>query len=434
MIPQEIIRKKRDGYSLSEEDLHKFFAGYVHGEVTDYQMSAMLMAIYLKGMNPKETGCLTRIARDSGKVFHWDQSAGHIVDKHSTGGIGDKTSIILLPLCILEGLQVPMMAGRGLGHTGGTLDKLESIPGMSVFLSEKQIESQMKTLGGVFMGQTEEVAALDKKLYAMRDVTATVESIPLIVASILSKKLAEGLESLVMDVKFGSGAFMSNFQDAENLAQSLIDVGAECNLKVKALLTDMNSPLGFYAGNALEIFECIEILKGNGPEDTIDLTLELTKNMVMLAKPDEDSEEILERLKLHLTSGAAFELFEKIIASQGGETKFFLDKKNFFQAKIQEPLFISNRDLYIKEIDTRALGMAIIQLGGGRLKISDKIDPYVGLSHLRRVGEAVPLEEPVAWIYGNDKTQVEESKKMLKNAYSFSDKSMKQPLIKKVLG
>jgi thymidine phosphorylase len=415
LIPQEIIRKKRDGAILSAQDIAGFFNGFLDGQVADYQVSAMLMAILLKGMTHEETASLTEVMRDSGEIFKWPYEKSLIVDKHSTGGIGDKTSIVLLPLCVLEGLKVPMIAGRGLGHTGGTLDKLEAI-GVNVFLSPEQIRKQLDSIGGVFMGQTDTVARLDRRLYALRDVTSTVESIPLIVGSILSKKLAEGIGHLVMDVKYGSGAFMQKYDDARNLAVWLKRVGEQCGVNMRCLITDMGSPLGTFAGNSLEIFECVEILQGRGPSDTIELTLELVAEMVLLAHPERKKDAVLKALRSHLSSGAAYEMFENIVSTQSGNVELLKNPKKLVSAKIRESI-TADQDGYIFDIDTRALGIAVIELGGGRMKVTDKIDFDVGLSELKRVGTKVAKGDIIAEVHGNDRAKVDCAKAIVKASY-----------------
>lgn len=432
ILPQEIIRIKRNGSKLSKEQIADFFGGYLEGRVADYQVAAMLMAILLKGMEPDETAALTLFMRDSGTVLSWDGPKELIVDKHSTGGVGDKTSLILMPLCVLEGLQVPMIAGRGLGHTGGTLDKLASIPGMNVFLSSTQARRMMANHGGAFMGQTGEIAPVDKKLYAMRDVTDTVESIPLITASILSKKLAEGIGGLVMDVKFGSGAFMEKKDDALALAKSIASVGRAAGVSVRCALTDMGSPLGDRAGNALEIEECVEILRGEGPASTRDLSVDLALEMIALAKPKLDRDATRSKLFEHLKTGRAYDVFVKMIHDQGGDTRVLDDTRKLAKAMIEKPILAKDSGI-VAECDVRALGLAVIDLGGGRRQTDDEIDPAVGLSRLKRVGDVVHAGEPLAIIHGNKDAAVKAASERLKNAYKLSDKAQKEPLIWQVL-
>ncbi len=432
LLPQEIIRKKRSGGELSKADIAGFFGGYLNGDVADYQVSAMLMAIVLKGMKPEETAGLTLFMRDSGQVLDWGGSNQKIIDKHSTGGVGDKTSLIIMPLCRLEGLTVPMIAGRGLGHTGGTLDKLESIPGMNVFLSAAETKKLMVVNRGVFMGQTSEIAPLDRRLYAMRDVTDTVESIPLITASILSKKLAEGIGGLVMDVKFGSGAFMQSQSDAQMLAESIASVGRASGIQVRCAITDMGSPLGDRAGNALEVMECVEILQGGGPESCRDLSVELSVEMICLADPTLNRVEVRRRLLGHLTSGRAFEKFCQVIASQGGDTSVLTNVEKLPTAKIEYEV-CSETDGYIEACDVRELGLAVIELGGGRRSTTDKINYAVGLSKLLRVGDSVKKGDVLGRVHADDQMTLDLAVKRILNSYKVGPSSATIPLIWKIL-
>lgn len=428
ILPQEIIRKKRLGATLTPEEIQIFFGGYLKGEVADYQVGAMLMAIVLKGMTRDEATALTLTMRDSGMVLQWDGERRVIVDKHSTGGVGDKTSPILMPLCILEDLKVPMIAGRGLGHTGGTLDKLEAIAGMNVYPTTNFAKECLATNGGVFMGQTEEIAPLDKRLYAMRDVTATVESIPLITASILSKKLAEGIGCLVMDVKFGSGAFMQAKDDALALAESIAAVGSLSGLNIRCLLTDMGSPLGDRAGNSLEIAECVDVLKGVGPSSTRELSLDLAVETVLLARPGESPVAIRTRMEGHLNSGRAFEVFKKVIAAQGGDVRQLEDTSRLPQAAHTLEIK-AKRHGYVSSCDVRELGLAIIELGGGRRKSTDKINPAVGLSHLKRVGDPITVGEPLAVIHADSGFSAENVAGRIQNAYQIADHASREELV-----
>ena len=416
--PQEIIRRKRDGYALTEPELREFFGGFMGGAVADYQMSAMLMAIALRGMTPAETSALTSLMRDSGQVLKWPYPRHLLVDKHSTGGIGDKTSLVLLPLVILAGLKVPMMAGRGLGHTGGTLDKLEAI-GWRVSFDESEARAQMESLGGIIMGQTAAVAPLDRRLYALRDVTATVESIPLIVGSILSKKLASGISGLVMDVKYGSGAFMSEVADARALALQLSRVGRECGLAVCCVLSDMGSPLGTHAGHALEIYETIQVLQGGGPADTRELTLVLATEMVQLAQPSRTILDIRRQLEGYLNDGSAWQMFLRIAQAQGGDLRLLEQPQTLLRAPVQRPVLLPGAAA-IAAIDVRQLGIAILELGGGRRLVTDKIDPWVGLSSLKRVGASLSPGEPVAIIHARTEAEAEVAHKIVAAAYSGS--------------
>lgn len=428
LLPQEIIRKKRRGFELTSEEIRVFFGGYLKGDVADYQVAAMLMAILLRGMTGEEASALTLMMRDSGHVLHWPGGKTDIVDKHSTGGVGDKTSLIIMPLCILEGLRVPMIAGRGLGHTGGTLDKLESIQGLKVYLSSADAENLLTRNGGVFMGQTEQIAPLDKRLYALRDVTDTVESVPLITASILSKKLAEGIGALVMDVKFGSGAFMREKSDALTLAESISRVGKASGLNIRCALTDMGSPLGDRAGNSLEVMESIEVLRGMGPASTRDLSIQLAAEMILLARPDENRDNIVTRLASHLDSGRAFEIFSKVVVAQGGDIRQIEKPENLPRAScFREVLATSNG--VISRCDVRELGLAIVELGGGRRRASDQVNHAVGLSHLKRVGDQVTKGDVLAVIHAETNDLAESVSKRISSAYELQDQAAPEPLI-----
>lgn len=429
--PVEIIRKKREGKIISDDEIVYFFTEYLSDRIKDYQVSAWLMAAFLKGLDQSEVATLTRVMRDSGHTLSWSNPK-LVVDKHSTGGVGDKTSLVILPLCALEGLIVPMISGRGLGHSGGTLDKLESIPGIDVFLSEKKSREIIGMHGGSFMGQTEEFAPLDKRLYALRDVTGTVESIGLITASILSKKSAEGLFGLVMDVKFGSGAFMQDLKGAQDLAHLIKAVGEANGMAVTCLLSDMNSPLGDAAGNALEVKECIDVLKGGGPNDTRELSVRLAAEMVALVNNAEPAEAIEARLQLHLDSGRAYEKFRSVISSQGGDPSTLDDPSRLPAASIVEPVYAPSEG-FISKIDVRALGMAVVNMGGGRRTVQDKIDYGVGLDHLKHVGDRVCKGEPIARIHLNDPSILTQIRSQVQAAFSVSDDPKPRTLISEII-
>ena len=417
MFIQEMIRKKRSGLELDLGDLDQFFTGYLHGDVMDYQMSAMLMAIYFQGMSLEETIQLTQLSKHSGHVFEWDGiDKNLIIDKHSTGGVGDKTSLILSPLCILEGLKVPMISGRSLGHTGGTVDKLESIPGMNMNLSVPQAQAQLREFGGFMMCQTESLAPLDKRLYSLRDSCSVVNAPSLVTSSILSKKLAEGLSGLVLDVKYGSGAFFSAQKDAENLAKLLIEVGSRCGLSMRVVLSSMNNPLGRSAGNALEVYECVQVMRGEGPLDTYDLSLTLAAEMVQLAFPERSMAQILDSLKAHIASGRAYEVFSKLLALQGADSSFVEHPEKLLQAKHQIAVYPETSG-FVTSIDVKALGLVVNLLGGGRARLGDPVDPQVGLSELKHVGEHVSAEEPLAFVHARDENSVETIRKILQNSF-----------------
>ncbi len=391
MTPAQLIARKRDGEELSESSIAEFIQQYTLGNIPEYQMSALAMAIYFQGMSTRETVALTWAMLESGIRLEWPDDPPR-VDKHSTGGIGDKTSLVLAPIMACCGLQIPMLSGRGLGMTGGTLDKLESIPGFRTDLTVDEIQELTRRVGGVITGASAELVPADKSLYALRDVTATVPSIPLIIASIISKKLAESLDSLVLDVKFGSGAFMKTIDKARQLAQGLVDVGATLGLKVTALLTDMNQPLGRFVGNAVEVREALVTLSGNGPADLRELTFALGNELLLsegvVATPEEGSE-LQQRI---IDSGTALEKFREIVAAQGGTIARPLDI-----AASQE--LISPQTGFVTAMDNQALGLAMIQLGGGRRVMSDSIDHGVGLEVLVRVGDRVQQGQPILRLF-----------------------------------
>ncbi len=368
----DAIRAKRDGGELSREQIRAFVRAAANGEWADYQLSALLMAIFLKGMTETETATLTRAMADSGQVLDLSELPGVKVDKHSTGGVGDKVSLILAPLAAACGAVVPMMSGRGLGHTGGTLDKLEAIPGFRVDLSEAEFRSTLKAVGCALIGQTADVAPADKKLYALRDVTGTVESIPLITASILSKKIAEGISGLVMDVKCGRGAFMKTLPEARALARSIQRVGTANGLKIVTLITAMEAPLGRAVGNALEVIESIETLKGKGPDDLTELSVQQAAILVQLAGIALSKSDALKIVERALANGAALEKFHLVVEAQGG------DLSKMESAPNVTPL-LAERDGFVETLDAYAVGVAARVLGAGRERAEDKVDPAVGV-------------------------------------------------------
>ncbi len=396
MLAVEIIRRKRDGHPLTVPELRAFVNAAAYGTWPDYQLSALLMAICIRGMTPDETATLTRAMADSGTVFDLSAIPGVKVDKHSTGGVGDKVSLVLAPLAAACGAVVPMMSGRGLGHTGGTLDKLEAIPGFRVNLSEAEFKSTLAKLGVAMIGQTPEVAPADKTLYALRDVTGTVESIPLITASILSKKLAEGISGLVMDVKCGPGAFMKTLPQARELAHSIARVGKLNGLKVKAIITAMDAPLGRAVGNALEVAECLETLRGRGPADLRELCLLFAAEMLELA----GIADAARRAREALDSGAALEKFRDLIAAQGGDPSVVDDPSRLPQAASRATV-VTGRSGFVSEMDAEAVGLAALELGAGRAKAEDRVDPAVGILVWKKPGEAVRVGETVFEIHHN---------------------------------
>ena len=405
MDTPELIRKKRDGLVLTKAEVFDFVERYTRGEIPDYQASALLMAIYFRGMDRRETGDLTEAMLRSGRVLDFSALPAVKVDKHSTGGVGDTTSLIIAPAAAACGVLVPMIYGRGQGHTGGTLDKLEAIPGFDPRLSFQDFHRVLERCGLAFGAATAEFAPADRKLYALRDVTATVESIPLITGSIMSKKLAEGIDGLVLDVKTGSGAFMSTLENARALATSLVNTGAAHGKRVHALITDMSQPLGNAVGNALEVIESVETLKGRGPIDLVELCRELTAHMLMLGNVAESLVEARKRYDSVIDSGQALEKFARVVAEQGGNPRALEDYSLLPQARHQDSV-VAPSDGYIAELEARAMGVASMILGAGRDRSDATIDPAVGVVFEKKVGDAVRAGETVCILYSNDRSRV----------------------------
>jgi pyrimidine-nucleoside phosphorylase len=400
-LPAELIKKKRSGLEHTREEIQFLVDGFVKGTLPDYQMSAWLMAVYFRGMTAPETATLTEVMLHSGRVLDFSKARSLAVDKHSTGGVGDKTSMILAPIAAAAGVTVPMIAGRGLGHTGGTLDKLEAIPGFSVSLSLDQFEKQVSAVGVSIIGQTVEICPADKKIYALRDVTATVESLPLICASIMSKKIAEGIGALVLDVKFGSGAFMKTMEDADLLATKLMEIGKAHGKKVASLLTNMEQPLGRFIGNSLEIGECVAILRGadfmgrGDFDDCRELSLELAGHMIWLGGLARDAREGYEKAVAVLEDGSALRKFEEICKAQGGS----LAELPLPQARMD---VLAENDGFVSAIDTEQIGYAALALGAGRLKSSDELDLTAGIEIHRKLGEPVRKGERLYTLFVRD--------------------------------
>ncbi len=392
------ITTKRNGGALTSDEIHRLIGGFMQGTVADYQMSAWLMATFFSGMSLEETVALTHAMLHSGRQIQ--HSGGHVkkIDKHSTGGVGDKISLCLAPLVAACGVAVPMISGRGLGHTGGTLDKLEAIPGYSTRLSIARFKAIVRRVGVSIIGQTDELAPADRRIYALRDVTGTVPSVPLIVASILSKKLAAGLDALVMDVKVGKGAFMPDRRRARALAQALRAVGAELGLPVRALLTDMSAPIGLTIGNALETREAIAVLTGTGPEDTRELTLELGVQMLLAARRDGSAAQARARLEGALSSGAGAERFARMIALHGGDARVVEAPSRLPRARHLVPIPAA-RTGYVTAIEARALGELAVALGAGRTRADQTIDPRVGIELCVRRGSAIERGEPLGYLH-----------------------------------
>lgn len=438
MRPQDVIRKKRDGEQLSRAEIDFFIAGITHEDIADYQASALLMAIYLNGMNEAEQQALTEAMLRSGITLDFSSINKPKADKHSTGGVGDKTSLIIAPTVAACGVCVPMISGRGLGHTGGTLDKLESIPGYRVNLSTKEFQNVLERVGFAMAGQTAEIAPADKKMYALRDATSTVEAIPLIVASIISKKGAAGLDAMVIDVKVGSGAFMRDEARAKTLAKALVKTGNSCGIRTRALLTDMNQPLGRAVGNSLEVKECIELLRGEaepGARPVLDLSLELGAHMLVLSNVEASLEAARTRLQRAIDSGDALECFRQNVAAQGGDARVCDDPAGLLPLVSESVKVESPRSGCITEIETTEIGHAIAALGGGRMRIEDKIDPTVGFIAERTIGDAVAQGDLLGTVYARDQSKARETASRIQAAYRVSEAShcKRLSLIKEVI-
>jgi pyrimidine-nucleoside phosphorylase len=398
MTPVFLIQKKRDGGALSRAEITELVAQYLAGTFTDYQMSAMLMAMFLRGLSDAETTALMEAMLHSGKVLTLPSVQGPKIDKHSTGGVGDKVSICLAPIVAACGVFVPMVSGRGLGHTGGTVDKLQSIPGFRTDIDEASFERIVRETGACIIGQTAEISPADKRIYALRDVTGTVESIPLIVASILSKKLAEGIDGLVLDVKVGRGAFMKEKRSAKKLAEALVRVGARAGKKVVALLTAMDAPLGQCVGNALEIREAIDVVCGRGPADLVECTLALGREMLLLGKVARTPREADAKLAAVIADGRAARTMERIIAAQGGDARVVTDTSLLPSAPLKTEVLSSRRG-FVTAIDALEIGLAAVAMGAGRARAEDTIDPAVGMEILAKPGDAVERSQPLARLH-----------------------------------
>src|SRR5450432_4607373 len=434
MLVTDLIRKKRDGGELARPEIEFLVDGYTHDRIPDYQMSAWLMAVVLRGMSRAELAALTESMLNSGKVMDFSSLPAPKVDKHSTGGVGDKTSLVLAPLVAAAGVYVPMISGRGLGHTGGTLDKLESIPGFNVNLSTSEFRRVLGECGTSMIGQTPEIAPADRKLYALRDVTGTVESPYLICASIMSKKLAEGIDALVLDVKTGSGAFMKSEEDAAFLAELMVETGERMGKQVVALITDMDQPLGNMIGNALEVVECVEVLQGKGPEDLRELCLELAGWMLHLGGASKSvAEGKLESAKL-ISSGKALDKFRQMIELQGGDPRVIDDFKRLPQA--QHTVQIAGTKAgYIASMQCEQIGTACVILGGGRERKEDSVDPSVGIVLHKKVGDRIAVGEPLATIHYNSEAKVARAQQLIEASCEIAQAAPpKRPLVHRIIG
>lgn len=428
----DIIHKKRNGGELSEKEIKFFVNGYTDGSIPDYQASALCMAIYFRGMSADETAALTLAMADSGDRIDLSGIDGFTVDKHSTGGVGDKTSLIVAPIVAANGGKVAKMSGRGLGHTGGTVDKLESIPGFRTSLTPEEFIKQVNDIGLCIVGQTGELAPADKKLYALRDVTATVESIPLIASSIMSKKLAAGSQGIVLDVKTGSGAFMKTVEDSERLAEEMVSIGKAAGRKVTALITDMDIPLGASVGNSLEVIEAIKTLKGEGEKNLTEVCLSLAAQMLCMVTGRDDM--VCRKMaKKSIEDGSALNKLREMITAQGGNADVIDDIGAFKQPKISVDI-ISEREGYISRTDAERVGIASVILGAGREKKGDPIDPSAGIILKKKTGDSVSKGDVLATFYTGDETRIDVAKREFLDALIFgNEKPSKQKLIYKII-
>jgi pyrimidine-nucleoside phosphorylase len=416
----DIILKKRDGGTLSRDEIRFFVSGVTTGELPDYQASALLMAVLLRGMSADETAWLTDAMVHSGLRLDLSDIPGVKVDKHSTGGVGDKTSLVLAPLAAACGVPVPMMSGRGLGHTGGTLDKLESIPGFRVNLSLDEMRVALLRAGCVMIGQTAQIAPADRRLYALRDVTGTVESIPLISASIMSKKIAEGIDALVLDVKTGSGAFMKTESDSRRLAESLVAIGNASGVKSEAIITRMNSPLGCAVGNGLEVVECLEVLKGRGPADLVDLSVELAARMLVLGGVAENRAEAQQKVRGAIASGAGLERFRRIIEQQGGDPHV-VDDYGRIAAAPERDVVRAPRQGFLAGLDAALVGRASVALGAGRDRVEDSIDHAAGIMVVVKPGVELRAGDPVLELHYRDRARLGAAAALAARAIKIED-------------
>lgn len=430
----DLIRTKRDGEALSDDAIAWLIDRYTAGDIGDDQMAAFTMAVFFRGMSSAELAALVRAMLESGTVMDLSQISGTKVDKHSTGGVGDKISICLAPLVAACGVPVPMISGRALGHTGGTLDKLSAIPGFTVDIDDRRFIEIVEQTNLALIGQTATLAPADRKLYALRDVTATVESIPLIAASIMSKKLAEGIDALVLDVKVGSGAFMKRMDDARALARTMISIGDKMDRKVRALITDMNQVLGRAVGNANETWEAIEVLKGGGPDDVVELTVELGAEMLVLGRVSETLDDGRTRIRRAIKDGRGFDKLQKVVEAQKGNPASLEARDRLPTAAHEADVTLTSGGI-VSAIDTEAVGRAAMVLGAGRMKTSDAVDLSVGYDFGVRLGETVAVGQPIARAFYNDESKLEASRKILEGAITLSDEAPEPaPLIRERLG
>jgi len=423
----DIIIKKRDGFELTKEEIEYMVFGYTNDSIPDYQMSAFLMAVYYKGMTNAEAANLTKAMLNSGDILDLSDINGIKVDKHSTGGVGDKTTLVVAPIVASLGINVAKMSGRGLGHTGGTIDKLESIPGYNVNLTEEEFINQVKKIGIAIIGPTKSLAPADKKMYALRDVTGTVDSIPLIASSIMSKKLAAGTDVIVLDVKVGSGAFMKNVEDATKLAKLMVEIGKSLNKKVIAMLTNMNDPLGYAVGNNLEVIEAINTLNGNGPKDFYDLCINASAELILASGYAKDIDSAINLAKRQIENKEALNKFAELVKAQYGDESYIYDPSKFAKTPFIIPI-ISKKSGYVHSIDALTIGNASMKLGAGREKLTDKVNHRVGIVLNKKSGDYVNEGDTLAYIH-SIKEENDEVINMIIDSYKIDASEYKQELI-----
>jgi pyrimidine-nucleoside phosphorylase len=426
MVPIDFIEKKKLGLEHSPDEMKEFIISYVKGDIPDYQMAAWLMAVNFQGMTDREIVALVDIMLHSGETIDLSDINKFKVDKHSTGGVGDKISLVLAPLAASVGCIVPMISGRSLGHTGGTLDKLESIPGFRINLSKEEFENHVKKYGFAIIGQTDEIVPADRKMYALRDVTATVKSTPLICGSILSKKIAEGVDGLVLDVKTGDGAFLQEYNQSQKLAKELKKIGEYFGLKVKSVITDMNQPLGGAVGNWLEVIEAVQVLKNEGPEDVKEISIYLGTWMVIMSGIEKDFDKAKKLLLDSVESGKAYDKFLELVKNQGGDVSVIEHPEKYKSANCIEPVVAGNSG-YVRDIDTYMIGMASIILGAGRKTLNDSIKPETGIIVQKKIGDYIAKGEPLGIIYSDDDETLKEAKEAFIKAYEISELAASSP-------
>ncbi len=421
----DVIIKKRNKQKLTKEEIEFIISGYTKGIIPDYQMSAFLMTVYFNGMDNEELSFLTESMKNSGEIFDLSMIDKPKVDKHSTGGVGDGVSLSLAAIVASCDVVVPMISGRGLGHTGGTLDKLQAIPNFNVNLTKEEFINQLKKIGVAIISQTKNLVPADKKIYSLRDTTATVDSIPLIAASIMSKKLAEGIDALLLDVKTGNGAFMEKLNDAVKLASTMLNIGKSCGKKIIALITDMNQPLGEYIGNALEVYQAIKILQNEGPKDITELVIYESAKMLLLAGIEKNFLLAKKKILKKISSGEALEKFKQMIEYQKGKTEIIDKPQLLIKTKNCQPI-LSQKTGYITHINTKQIGICCCILGAGREKVTDTIDYYVGFRIVKKLNDYVEKNEPLLYVYYNDKNKFEKIKQLIISSYKISHKKTKE--------